>query len=109
MAKVTFKMPYSGSIVKFKEVRKGDVIEVTETEKNILSDLGVIEGSKDHPEQAIWAAKEAIKERAKNALETKEEKTFSKKGSKSSTKGQVVESEEVEAEAETPTEETAAE
>jgi len=71
MGQVTFKMPYSGSIVGFKEVKKGDVKEVTETEKNILLNLGVIEGSKDHPEQAIWEAKEKLKDLA---LKTKEEK-----------------------------------
>ena len=71
MGQVTFKMPYSGSIVGFKEVKKGDVKEVTETEKNILLNLGVIEGSKDHPEQAIWESKEKLKDLA---LKTKEEK-----------------------------------
>lgn len=66
MPLVKFKVPYSGSVTKFKECRVGDTIEVNEIEKSILMNLGVIEGSLDYAAKVTAIAKENLK--------TKEEK-----------------------------------
>lgn len=77
MGQVTFKMPYSGSVSGFKQMKKGEKLEVNEIEKAILSRLGVIEGSPDHTEKVVLEARENIK--ASKELQTKEEKSFEKK------------------------------
>ena len=77
MGQVTFKIPYSGSVSGFREMRKGDKLEVNEIEKAILSRLGVIEGSPDHTEKVVMEARESIN--ASKVVKTKEEKTFEKK------------------------------
>jgi hypothetical protein len=73
MQTVKFTYAYSGSIAKFAEMKKGDTLDVTDTEYNILLNLGVIEGSKSL-HQIEKDAEIANKKEEKTVLKTKEEK-----------------------------------